>query len=366
MFTITANDPDHALVEGIRLLERHGYREESRVGPVIVAPNSVATVYLSPTNRVSTSALRDANPFFHLTEALWMLGGRNDVALPAYYAPRLATFSDDGKTLHGAYGFRWREYFGIDQLDLVIKELTRNRATRRCVLAMWDSGSADDGVNHGDLVTAMAGGKDVPCNTHAYFMVRAGKLDMTVCCRSNDIVWGAYGANVVHFSMLLEYVALSVGFQIGTYTQFSNNYHAYIERPDTLRLFEASHESPPAPTRATWVPLFSEPRERVTFDHELSLFLNDDGTALARVYHNQFLRRVALPMKEAFALYKKSNMLLQAAFGPKEVLAEYEKNIASAILKLAKTGIDWHEAGIAWLDRRLTSRRIKAEEVRPA
>jgi hypothetical protein len=73
----------------------------------------------------------------------------------------------------------------------------------------------------------MSGGKDVPCNTHVYFRVNEGKLDMTVCCRSNDIYWGAYGANAVHFSFLQEFMASWIGVGVGLYYQISNNYHIY-------------------------------------------------------------------------------------------------------------------------------------------
>ncbi len=70
-------------------------------------------------------------------------------------------------------------------------------------------------------------GRDVPCNTHVYFDVKDGLLNQTVCCRSNDIIWGAYGANAVHMSVLLEYMAALSGLGVGVYRQFSNNYHLY-------------------------------------------------------------------------------------------------------------------------------------------
>jgi hypothetical protein len=50
---------------------------------------------------------------------------------------------------------------------------------------------------------------------------------MLVTNRSNDIVWGAYGANAVHFSYLLEYVASSIGVKVGRYWQVSNDFHIY-------------------------------------------------------------------------------------------------------------------------------------------
>jgi thymidylate synthase len=80
------------------------------------------------------------------------------------------------------------------------------------------------------LQQALGGGKDVPCNTNAFFRVTNGKLDMMVNCRSNDIFWGAYGANAVHFSFLQEYVASSIGVEVGRYWQNSFNFHAYVDR----------------------------------------------------------------------------------------------------------------------------------------
>jgi thymidylate synthase len=104
------------------------------------------------------------------------------------------------KSLWGAYGFRWKKYWNKDQIKIVIGMLKENPYDRRAVLQMWDP--------HEDLARK---GKDVPCNTHIYFKIREGKLCMTVCNRSNDMLWGAYGANVVHMSMLQEYVAHCLG-----------------------------------------------------------------------------------------------------------------------------------------------------------
>jgi hypothetical protein len=356
MKVIYAENPDQGLELGVLYLIAHGEQASSRVGPVIVSPTPVITVYDNPENRVSRSPLRDANPFFHLMEALWMLSGRNDVALPAYYAPRIATFSDDGHTLHGAYGHRWREHFGHDQLSIIIQELVRHPDSRRCVLSMWDPGSnTDPGMNigaPGDLHTAIRGGKDVPCNTQAYFRVREKKLDMTVTCRSNDVVWGAYGANVVHFSMLLEYVARGAGLRVGKYYHLSNNFHAYCGRPDTEKLFNAPLEIVDniPQTFVAQTPLFWQPSDRETFDSELRRFLAGATLPIGQVtqlYASHFLRTVAQPMQEAFALYKVNDL-------------------NAAIRKLENSDVDWLVAGEEWLKRRIASRAAKTEDVRPA
>lgn len=240
---IQVRNVNHALPAGLQWLLDHGNIEDSRNGRVLVSPVPVITVYERPWERVLFSKERDANPFFHFMEGLWMLMGRNDVAFPAYYAANIASFSDDGVTVAGAYGDRWRNRFKLDQLQWIIGELAANPTSRRCVLAMWDAagqecldGSGKFVAHESDLFLAMNGGKDTPCNTHIYFDMHGGKLNMTVCCRSNDAVWGAYGANAVHFSMLHEYVARHAGHVQGVYRQFSNNFHCYLDREDTPRL----------------------------------------------------------------------------------------------------------------------------------
>ena len=91
------------------------------------------------------NSARDCNPWFHLYESLWMLAGRNDVASIAYYAKNMANYSDDGKTLNGAYGFRWRHmvargqpWKGVDQLDILVNHLKADPTSRRAVLQMWN------------------------------------------------------------------------------------------------------------------------------------------------------------------------------------------------------------------------------------
>lgn len=234
MWVNNAESVSQALSQGLHALRVRGIKQPSRVGDVLVSPHPVLTVYKNPLNRVLFSPQRDANPFFHVMESLWMLAGRNDLPWLAQFNKRMASYSDDGgSTQPGAYGYRWRQHFGYDQLETIIVELKNNPQTRRCVLAMWDGGHA--GIpghsvavgSPGDLAEAISGSADVPCNTHAYFDTIDGKLNMTVCNRSNDIWWGAHGANAVHFSFLLEYVSSMAGIPMGVYRQFSNNYHIY-------------------------------------------------------------------------------------------------------------------------------------------
>lgn len=353
MQVINVRNVNDALQKGVGLLSLIGEREPSRNGTVLVAPEPVATVYARPRERVLFSALRDANPFFHLMEALWMLAGRNDVESMAYYAASMRDFSDDGETLNGAYGYRWRQHFGYDQLAWVVDELKHNPNSRRVVLSMWDPGQPEQ-EGTGDFYKATHGSKDVPCNTHIYFRVRSTGsrqvLDMTVCCRSNDIVWGAYGANAVHMSVLQEYVAAASGYSVGEYTQLSNNYHAYIEREDTKRLFDKfapsiqAYNPYVADVRPT--PLIGDdPLTGEEFLSNVEAFVRDPLGKLED-FRSSFLCTVAVPMATVYRAHKQGDTLAAV-----EALGSEQQRD------------DWCAAGREWLLRR-HQRQLATKETR--
>lgn len=225
MFVIEDRNVHRIIPRAAEVIRAIGVERASRNGPVLVSPTPVTTVYQKPCERVVFWEQRDANPFFHLYESLWMLAGFNEISSLVRYAKNIANYSDDGFTMHGAYGHRWRKHFTIDQLKIIAEQLQKNKDDRRAILQMWDC-PADLGRT----------GKDVPCNTIASFQVNTeGALDLTVFCRSNDIIWGAYGANAVHFSVLLEYMAAWISVPVGRFYQVSVNWHAYLA---TLKLFD--------------------------------------------------------------------------------------------------------------------------------
>lgn len=333
MIVNNARSVSEALAQGLHAIRVNGIAKPSRVGDVLVAPQPVMTVYQNPLNRVLLSPMRDANPFFHVMETLWMLAGRNDLPWLTRFNSRFASYSDDGgKTQPGAYGYRWRNYFGHDQLQDIILELKQNPDTRRCVLAMWDGGSRHSWFNvhttelsevelqPGDFYAAVGGSADVPCNTHAYFDTIDGRLNMTVCCRSNDIIWGAYGANAVHFSFLLEYLSAMTGIPMGVYRQFSNNFHLYtnvVPREELMPLARNVEDNDPYLTKPVYgaalkapieparrVPLVTDPE---TFDAELQEFNAWDGYGPYDVearFTEPFFHSVAAPMYRAYMAFK--------------------------------------------------------------
>lgn len=328
MYLIRGRNVNTIFPAAIHQLQTVGIKRDSRNGPVTMFPEPVTTVYEKPTERVLFSPERDANPFFHLAEALWMLAGRSDVEFIARYVERMRQYSDDGVSFHGAYGYRWRNHFGFDQLNTIISALRKNKDCRRQVLSMWDA-SVDLGRD----------GKDFPCNLQAVFQVAwDGRLDMMVTNRSNDIILGAYGANVVHFSFLHEYLAARIGVPVGIYRQVSANFHAY--NADLAKVKDVVRAEPYDGT-LTSIPLIeNNPTDESlhAWEIDLSRYLRDDSA----VWNHPFFKYVAAPMARVYRAHKAKNRA--AALG---YLTEMPANN------------DWRKAGYEWLVRRYNKEQAK-------
>jgi len=337
--TIYARNVSEALYLGLQYLEQEGVWINSRSGRVIEAPNPVMSIYKRPEERVLFYPSRDANPFFHLFESLWMLAGKNDVKYVSQFNSHISSFSDDGISFHGAYGHRWREYFSKDQLNLITEHLKKEPNSRRAVLQMW---SPEDLLKATDNPSC----KDVPCNTQVYFKIRKERLQMTVSCRSNDIIWGTYGANAVHFSVLQEYIAARVGVPMGTYYHLSDSYHAYEEVYkkvlDVLEqknsedvLWYDSYLGWNQGMHYTPEPMFTAPEH---IDRDVEKFIDKP---LIHFYENSFFEETAVPMLLAWQSFK-------------------QKRYDEGFTRLERVkALDWKKASIEWLERRRKKWELK-------
>jgi hypothetical protein len=317
MHVIAATNVNEAFQGGADLIRTYGVKSDSRAGPVLEIEAPVTTIYEHPEECVLFDARRDANPFFHLMEAMWMLDGRDDVEWLARFLPSIVQFSDDGSTLRGAYGYRWRHWFMDNQLRDCIDMLRRDPDTRRVVLGHWDP-----------TIDLGADSKDIPCNTHVYFSRRRGRLDMMVSCRSNDMIWGAYGANAVHFSILMQYVAGMLGVPLGRYYQVSFNFHVYKnvwdDKVDAVDVQDPYHFE----QRVDSFKLIHYPE---SWDLDLRSFM-----AGLNAFQNPFFTRVAAPMRDAYLRWRAGDKTMAY-----ETLCEYSSQI------------DWIAAGKLWMERRL-------------
>jgi thymidylate synthase len=82
--------------------------------------------------------------------------------------------------------------------------------------------------------------KDIPCTIMQHFMIREGKLNLTVYMRSNDLLWG-FPYDVNAFCFLQEALAAMLGIEMGTYTHIAGSLHSYDEREGQLTSLLSSH-----------------------------------------------------------------------------------------------------------------------------
>lgn len=328
---------NQALAHAARVIQKGQVRRESRNGPVTMFHEPVTTIYHRPCERVLFDEVRDANPFFHFFESLWMLDGRADVDFVYRFVKRMADFSDNGSEFNGAYGRRWRSWFGRDQIEEVILSLSENKDDRRCVIQMWDA-------RH-DLRLAS---KDVPCNTQLYVWVsHDGKVDMSILCRSNDMIMGAYGANAVHFSFLLEYIARSLGREVGRLFQFSNNLHMYdADAHKIAGALKSWGRDPYTFGQVRPYPIMDNGDDgemaAAVWRNDLSVFM-DSGPITG--FRDPFFRKVVTPLWNAHEAYKKA--------GDPDRFAK-----ALEILEQCQA-TDWRLAAEQWIERRMNKHLAK-------
>lgn len=337
MRVINAVNVNDALCRGVSLMRHEGEKLSSRAGDTLEIPSPVATCYLNPQEKVLINKTRDANPFFHLMESLWILAGRDDVKFLTEFNKQMINYSDDGEVFNAPYGYRLRTRFldhqgcDADQLTSVIRILKEDPTSRQAVCQIWDTSDLERKT------------KDKACNMSIVFRIRDNKLCMTVYNRSNDMIWGAYGANVVQFSMIQEYVAAHIDIPVGVYTQVSNSYHVYttgLGGDIWNRLIECDEEYiNPYCSIEDMVLMRSDDIQNIEYD--LKLFFNTyDKFGLDELYKmdawkSAYFRRLIKPVLFVFANHKKN--------GP---------NFALGYSHLIQAD-DWRKACQDWLENRI-------------
>lgn len=330
---------DQGLREVIQYLESMGVPRASRAGSVLEVNSPSCVLWTPDTPIVSRDPVRDANPFFALAESMWMLAGRSDLAFLLHFNSTFGQFSDDGKEVRGsAYGRRWRSWFlnengaPIDQFEKLLSEL-ENLNTRRACLLMWDA------------VDLNLDSLDVPCNQLVQFLVRDGRLDMTVVNRSNDAVYGLFGSNVVHFSLLHSYIVMKLnarGIEVdrGNYYQFTNNLHGYTDNVVYQRLLS----EPPLETfnrHGRWEIPFGSNQE--LFDRDVLHLCDNYHSISENDFQSKFGQMHLQPMMSAWNHWKAKR-----------------PDIAYELL-MENSESEWCLAGAEWMMRRIEKKAAKSK-----
>lgn len=213
MIVVRGLSPNAAYLRLLTLATQNDWNiERSRVG--ICRDLGAVTVELDGGERTILLAGRGWNPAFALVEAAWVISGRKDVKTLAEFIGNFGLYSDDGQTLQGAYGNRLRHFFGRDQIELAIEELTKHPSSRRTVLSLY--GPSDLGLDS----------KDIPCNTQIALRRVGGRLELTVFNRSNDL-WLGVPYNWFVFRVLQHMIADRLGIPCGIQRHVSSCLHLY-------------------------------------------------------------------------------------------------------------------------------------------
>lgn len=109
-----------------------------------------------------------------------------------------------------------------DQIQFVIRELRLDRYSRRAAI---------DIRRTNDIILS-----DPPCLQHIQFMIRNGKLNMTVLFRSNDACKATF-MNAYALTCLQGEIAKELGVEVGFYTHIANSFHAYERDWELLRSY---------------------------------------------------------------------------------------------------------------------------------
>jgi thymidylate synthase len=205
-------------------------KQMSRAGLTHEIAHGAVTI-TNPRQRWVVSRQPAMNPAFALAEVIWIVRGRRDARFLTYFNRQLPRYAGDTPMFHGAYGFRLRRYFGIDQLERAFLALQGKPHSRQVVLQLWDSRNDLPHLDGGEAAA------DIPCNVVAMLKIRNGALDWLQILRSSDVFRGL-PYNLVQFTTLHEVLAGWLGLELGSHNQVSDSFHVYDDCLDDVR---ASH-----------------------------------------------------------------------------------------------------------------------------
>ena len=123
---------------------------------------------------------------FMAAEASWILSG--DRALDAHVRKNLGKYSDDGRTMRGAYGPPF-----LQQIEYCRDAIVADRDTRQACMTIWERNPRPS--------------RDIPCTIGLQFLLRTTELHTNVWMRSSD-AWLGYPYDIFTFSMMTWHLSL--------------------------------------------------------------------------------------------------------------------------------------------------------------
>lgn len=195
-------------------------------------PRGVAThellnftlVSKNPRNRIVRDPERKINRKFAAAEFVSLMTGRAEVGFFTRYISSYGKFSSDGEYIDPNIAYGRRLHTDWENL---LELLRGEEDTREAVVPIFRD---EDYKWNRHYVTTP------PCTCMFQFFARNGFLHMTTTMRSNDAYFGL-PYDYFCFTMLMEWVAASLGLELGVYTHNVGSMHVYdYDIPKMLKL----------------------------------------------------------------------------------------------------------------------------------
>jgi len=126
-------------------------------------------------------------------------------------------FADKHGNLGPVYGKQWRDFNGVDQLNVLIKGLKENPFSRRHMLSAWNPAEIDQ--------MALP-----PCHVLMQFYVSEDKkrLSCQLYQRSADVFLGV-PFNIASYALLTHMIAHVCGYEAGDFIHTFGDVHIYLD-----------------------------------------------------------------------------------------------------------------------------------------
>ena len=121
------------------------------------------------------------------------------------------------------YGHQWRDFFGVDQLLNLERDLKENPFSRRHIICAWNPAQIDQ--------MALP-----PCHAFVQFYVSGDgkKLSCQLYQRSADVFLGV-PFNIASYSLLLHMLAHTCGYEVGDFVHTFGDTHIYLNHVDQIK-----------------------------------------------------------------------------------------------------------------------------------
>lgn len=227
------SDMNDGYIELLDKIIKRGTKRSPR-GMVTYEVEDARVVLENPVEAMPVCDGRKLSKKILAAETIQWLSGVSDLAqLDGASKGRFSAFSDNGRTLYGAYGPR-----ASHGLERAVDLLARDQDSRQAVVSLWNNQEAYKTL-------------DLPCTVSWGFRIRDDRLNMSTTMRSWD-AWTGLTYDLPAMTRIQSAMAWALGVDIGTYVHTAHSFHVYEAN------VEAIVDLAPSPAPAPQPPTFHD------------------------------------------------------------------------------------------------------------